>query len=73
MARTVTAIVPPLFVAQITGMYRIDISARVVKAYRYDGTVSHKILRSKLPPGFETADFVHIAGLIRAAGERIGV
>lgn len=72
MSRNVTAVVPPTSLAQLTGMYRIDIGARVVKGYRYDGSVSHRSTLKALPAGFVSMGYAAMADALRKA-ERCNV
>ena len=67
----VTTINPPAFLAQLSGAYRIDIGARVVKMYRYDGSVSHRAKRSAMPSDFESSSYLEMVEAIRNRGERI--
>lgn len=69
----VTVTVPPLFLAQLFGIYRIDQGIRVVKMYRYDGTVSHRVLRSELPKEWDSLDFVGQVEEVKKVTERTGM
>lgn len=73
MTTQITTIIPPTYLAQLTGVYRIDIAPRTVKAYRYDFTLSHRVLRSKLPKGFDTASFADQVNMLLTNAERMGV
>jgi hypothetical protein len=73
MGRLATWIVPPVFVAQLSGVYHIEQTARVVKAYRYDETVMYRVLRRQLPKDWDTMGYMDQVAAIRAVAERQNV
>ena len=73
MRATVIVLVAPVYLAQLTGCYRIDIAPRTVKTYRYDGSLCRRVLRSQLPKGHESLPFSELAALIEKTAMRPGV
>ena len=71
MRSQITTLVPPTYMAQLTGCYRIDVAPRTVKTYRYDGSLCRRVLRSALPKGHENLQFMELAALVEKFGERI--
>lgn len=66
----VTVTVPPTFLAQLFGVYRLDEGVRIVKMYRYDGSVSHRVKRTALPKEWDSLDFVGKVEAVRKVVER---
>lgn len=70
MTRTATVIVPNNIDAAISGVTRIELTARKVKAYGFDPSRAPHVLNRRTGDGTGTMAFLDLAALVRTTGTR---
>ena len=70
MTRTMTVIVPSNIDAMLSGVTRIELTARKAKAYGFDPSSAPHVLSRRAGDGIGTMAFMDLAALIRTNGTR---
>lgn len=70
MTRTATVIVPNNIDAAISGVTRIELTARKVKAYGFDPSRAPHVLNRRAGDGTGAMAFLDLAALVRTTGTR---
>ena len=68
--RTATVIVPSNIDAMLSGVTRIELTARKVKAYGFDHSRAPHVLNRRAGDGTGTMAFLDLAALVRTTGTR---
>lgn len=68
--RNATVIVPSNIDAMLSGVTRIELTARKVKAYGFDPSRAPHVLNRRAGDGVATMAFMNLAALVRTAGTR---
>lgn len=70
MPRVATVIIPRNADAIISGVTRIELTARKAKAYGFDPSRAPHVLNRRTGDGIGTMAFLDLAALIRTTGKR---
>ncbi len=68
--RNATVIVPSNIDAMLSGVTRIELTARKVKAYGFDPSRAPHVLNRRAGDGVTTMAFMDLAALVRTTGAR---